>query len=213
MAERRRGADLEHALLEAAWVELTNNGYAGLTMECVAERAGTSRPVIARRWAGKAPLAIAAIRQQMARHPLEVPDCGDLRTEVMEFLKRASERASAIAAAFSLFTSEYFSEISSNPEGLRKSLIQGEEEIFSMILERGVARGEVDPEKLVPPVTTMIADLFRYHVIMNFAAPPDDLKEAWVDTIFLPLVRAKEPGSASGTDGDVPRIGNATSLP
>jgi hypothetical protein len=30
MTERRRGADLEHALLEAAWAELTNIGYAGL---------------------------------------------------------------------------------------------------------------------------------------------------------------------------------------
>jgi AcrR family transcriptional regulator len=190
MAERRRGADLEQALLDAAWAELTNNGYAGLTMEGVAERAGTSRPVIARRWDGKAQLAIAAIRQQMARHPLEVPDRGDLRTEVLEFLQRASERASAIAAAFTLFTSEYFSEISSHPEGLHKALIQGEAEVFSAILKRAVTRGEVESEKLVPPVTSLIADLFRYHVIMNFAAPPDDLKQAWVDTLFLPLVRA-----------------------
>jgi AcrR family transcriptional regulator len=190
MTERRRGADLEHALLEAAWAELTNNGYAGLTMEGVAERAGTSRPVIARRWDGKAPLAIAAIRQQMAKHPLEVLDRGNLRTELLEFLERASERAGAIAAAFTLFTSEYFSEISSNPEGLHKALIQGEVEIFAAILKRALARGEVAPEKLVPPVTTLIADLFRYHVVMNFAAPPDDLKEAWVDMLFLPLVRA-----------------------
>jgi AcrR family transcriptional regulator len=159
-------------------------------MEGVAERAGTSRPVIARRWDGKAPLAIAAIRQQMAKHPLEVLDRGNLRTELLEFLERASERAGAIAAAFTLFTSEYFSEISSNPEGLHKALIQGEVEIFAAILKRALARGEVAPEKLVPPVTTLIADLFRYHVVMNFAAPPDDLKEAWVDMLFLPLVRA-----------------------
>jgi hypothetical protein len=165
-------------------------------MEGVAERAGTSRPVIACRSDGKAPLAIAAIRQQMVRHPLEVPDRGDLRTELLEFLDRASERATAIAAASTLFTSEYFSEISSNPKGLHKAVMQGEAEIFSAILKRAVARGEADPEKLVPPVITLIADLFRYHVIMNFAAPSDDLQEAWVDTLFLPLVRATGPACA-----------------
>ena len=56
MVERHRGAELEHAILEAAWLELEERGYAGLTMEAVAERSGTSRTVLARRWDGKAAL-------------------------------------------------------------------------------------------------------------------------------------------------------------
>ena len=40
MGGRRRGADLEQAILEAAWFELSARGYAGLTMEAVAERVG-----------------------------------------------------------------------------------------------------------------------------------------------------------------------------
>jgi len=47
---RRRGAELEAALLDAAWDELQAVGYAGLTMEAVADRAGTSRAVLYRRW-------------------------------------------------------------------------------------------------------------------------------------------------------------------
>jgi AcrR family transcriptional regulator len=192
MAERRRGADLERAILEAAWHELTKHGYSGLTMEGVAERAGTSRPVLARRWDGKALLAVAAIRQQMARHPLEVPDRGDLRTELLEFLKRASSRASGIAAAFTLFTSEYFSETSSTPKDLRSALIQGEARSLSVILERAVERGEIDPKKLVPPVASLLSDLFRHHVIMTFSGPPPALRQAWVDAVFLPLVAASK---------------------
>lgn len=190
MAERRRGADLEQALLEAAWLELIERGYGGLTMEGVAERAGTSRPVIARRWDVKAKLAVAAIRQQMAKHPLEVPDRGNLRTELLEFLDHASDRARGIAAAFTLFTSEYLSETSSNPEGLHVALIRGEAESLSEILKRGVARGEIDPKRLTPPIKPLLADLFRHHALMNFAAPPPALRKAWVDSVFLPLVRA-----------------------
>src|SRR5690606_37471793 len=40
MKGRRRGTDLEEALLEATWMELTERG-GGLTMEGVAARAGT----------------------------------------------------------------------------------------------------------------------------------------------------------------------------
>jgi AcrR family transcriptional regulator len=49
IASRRRGQALESALLEAAWTELHNVGYAKLTMERVADRAQTSRAVIYRR--------------------------------------------------------------------------------------------------------------------------------------------------------------------
>lgn len=187
--ERRRGADLEQALLEAAWTELTTHGYSGLTMEAVAERAGTSRPVLARRWDGKAPLAVAAIRRQMSRFPLEVPDRGDVRAELLEFLDRASQRAEGIAAALTIFTSEYFSDIGANPDGLHSALIRGEQEVEAQILMRAVARGEVAGDKLVPPVSTLLGVLFRHHVIMHFTAPAAPLRTAWVDTIFLPLIR------------------------
>jgi AcrR family transcriptional regulator len=187
MSERRRGAELEDAVLDAAWLELTERGYAGLTMEAVAERAGTSRPVLARRWDGRAPLAIAAIRRQMARHPLDVPDRGDVRTELLEFLKRAAERASGIAVVFSLFSTEYFSDAS--PKDLHAALVQGEARSLAAILDRGVERGEIDRGKLVPPVASLLSDLFRYHAIMNFSAPPPSLRKAWVESIFLPLVR------------------------
>jgi AcrR family transcriptional regulator len=191
MGERRRGVDLEQAILEAAWFELAERGYPGLTMEAVAERAGTSRPVLARRWDGRAPLAVAAIRQQMAKHPLTVRDRGNLRAELLEFLERASDRASGIAAIFTLFASEYFTDSSSAPKDLRAALIQGEGQQLSAILERAVGRGEVDPKRLIPPVASLLGDLFRHHVIMHFSAPPPALRKAWVDSVFLPLVRAK----------------------
>ena len=47
MTERRRGAALEKALLDAAWEELADNGYARFTMDGVVKRAvykgGTAR--------------------------------------------------------------------------------------------------------------------------------------------------------------------------
>lgn len=191
MMERRRGAELEEAILEAAWGELTERGYASLTMEGVAARAGTSRPVLARRWDGKAPLVIASIRRQMMKYPLDVADRGDLRAELLEYLERASDRATGIAAAFTLFSSEYLHEIRSTPQDLRAALAAGERDVVAPILERAVRRGEIDRKNLIPPVSTLLGDLFRHHAIMHFSAPPPQLQAAWVDAIFLPLVRSR----------------------
>lgn len=192
MKERRRGAALEKALLKAAWAELDEHGYAGLTMAGVAARAGTSRPVLARRWDGKADLAIAAIRQQMAKYPLDVADHGDARIELLELLERASDRAAGISAAFTLFASEYFQDTGATPWDLRTALVggnSGEPTALEAILDRAVERGEIDAEKLVPPVSSLLSALFRSHVIMTFSPPSPALRMAWVDSIFLPLVR------------------------
>ena len=40
--ERRRGSALEDAILDAAWAELGERGYAATTLEAVAKRAGGS---------------------------------------------------------------------------------------------------------------------------------------------------------------------------
>ena len=56
-ATRRRGTALEAALLEAAWDELSEVGYAALTMEGVAARARTSRAVLYRFLSGDKPLS------------------------------------------------------------------------------------------------------------------------------------------------------------
>lgn len=191
MTERRRGAELEEAVLEAAWLELDAHGYGGLTMEAVAARAQTSRPVLARRWPSKSALAIAALRRQMSRYPISVEDRGNVRTELLEFLERASERARTSAAVFTLFATAYFGETRSSPQDLRAALMEGQANALTGILERAVQRGEIDPEKLVPPVTTLLEDLFRHYAIMTYLPPPPDLRQAWVDVLFLPLVRAK----------------------
>lgn len=195
MSERRRGAALEEAILNAAWMELEANGYAKLTLENVAAHAGTSRPVLARRWPDRALLAIAAIRQQMERHTLDVEDVGDFRQELLELLEHASARARAIAVAFTLFASEYFGETGETPEELRAALITGEADILSEIIRRAAARGEVDASKLSAPTATLLSDLFRHHVIMTFKPPPPALCRSWVDDIFLPLVTPQSTGS------------------
>jgi AcrR family transcriptional regulator len=191
MEKRRRGNDLDSAILDAAWLELSERGYAGLTMEAVAARAGTSRPVLSRRWDGRAALTVAALRHQMHKHPLAVKDRGDLRKELLELLDRAADRATGVAVGLAFFANEYFQHTRSSPLELRAQLLLGEANVLTPILDRAVARGEIDARKLIPEVRTLLTDLFRHHVLMSWTAPPPALRKIWVDAIFLPLVRAR----------------------
>src|SRR5580693_8105087 len=93
---RRRGEALEHALLDAAWTELQAAGYAGLTMEAVADRAGTSRAVLYRRWRNRPELVLAVIRRHRPLLSGEIPDTGSLRGDVLALLRRMSARLAEI---------------------------------------------------------------------------------------------------------------------
>lgn len=87
---RRRGDVLESALLEAAWEELAEHGYDALTIDAVATRAGTSRPVVYRRWAGKRELVLAAIAHLGAQEHRPPADTGSLRGDLIALLDKAS---------------------------------------------------------------------------------------------------------------------------
>src|SRR3546814_14653917 len=89
---RRRGAELEAALLDAAWAELLGGGYSAFTIEGVAVRARTSRPVIARRWTRRGDLALAAFRHQLKIRPLTIPAESDLRDELISYILETTER-------------------------------------------------------------------------------------------------------------------------
>src|ERR1700678_4159356 len=103
--QRRRGEELEAALLEAAWDELVDVGFAKLTMESVAARAKTGVAVLYRRWPNKDELVLAALRHYGTEHPVEVPDTGSLRGDMIALLESfSSNRVSFGAVVGAVFS-------------------------------------------------------------------------------------------------------------
>src|SRR5262245_45572746 len=87
-ASRRRGTERVDALLQAAWDEVSTVGYANLTMEGVAARAGTAKSVLYRRWPNRATLVRDAMRRRVGSMASDVPDTGDLRQDLLSVLQR-----------------------------------------------------------------------------------------------------------------------------
>src|SRR5580698_11541331 len=87
---RRHGAELEQAILDAAWEQLIAEGYEHFTIETVAARARTSKPVLYRRWKTREDLLRDTVRHRGAADLPVIPDTGTLRGDLLALLTRAN---------------------------------------------------------------------------------------------------------------------------
>ena len=186
---RRRGPRLEAALLQAAWDELAEVGYTALTMERVAARAKTSRAVLYRRWPNRPELVVAALQHHIGSDPFQVPDTGSLRDDLLAVLRHLSTNVDDLGL-LSFLIADSFNEVGWSPAVLRERALAGTSPSgTALVIERAIARGEIDPGRLSPRVRSLPVDLVRHELIMTQAPVPDTTVVEIVDRIFLPLVR------------------------
>jgi AcrR family transcriptional regulator len=186
-ATRRRGATLEQALLDAAWTELQESGYSKLTMERVAERAGTSRAVIYRRWRNRAELVVAAMRYHQPLYSGPIQDTGTLRADVLLLLRRALARITEIGPGTVLgLLNDMLSDDGAFDQTLNE-LTRSGGEVMGAILARAAERGEAR-ENISPRIAQLPIDLLRYELFLTHQTPSAGTIEQIVDEIFLPLV-------------------------
>lgn len=190
MAQRRRGPALEHALLDAAYAELADNGYAKFTMDAVAARAATSTPVLYRRWSDKNELLRAAIGHAARRVNIETPDTGSLRGDVLALMRQGNGAGAELVAMISVQLGGYYQETGSSPADLIDALLPElpAPAVLDTICRRAIERGEIDPQRLTTRIKHLPADLVRAELLMTLRSVPNADIEEIVDTIFLPLV-------------------------
>ncbi|HLR28598.1 MAG TPA: TetR/AcrR family transcriptional regulator [Ruania sp.] len=201
---RRRGAELEAALLSAAWDQLVAEGYGRFTFEAIAERAGTSKPVLYRRWSTREELLRAALRHRGAATVPEVPDTGSLREDLKGSLLKAAAGSEVMTALASALISSHFGEIGMTPAELRAELLGSRPTSIEQILQRAVERQEVDPSLLTPRLVDLPFTLFRHEYLMTFTPPDEAAIEEFLDQIVLPLLTG---GRRNARAGDSAQLG------
>ena len=188
-ATRRRGEALESAILDAGWEVLSESGYPGFTYEAVAAKAGTSRPVLYRRWPQRDDLLLATLKAYWSAHPIVVPDEGSLREDALVLLRNASKVRGRLMTLISVQLMDYFRDSGSSFRQLREMLLQpGTRTGLEQIVDRAVARGEIADRPRHPRVINLPFDLFRHELFMGLQGVPETTIVEIVDEVWLPLI-------------------------
>lgn len=196
---RRRGEELEAAIREAALDLLVQQGVEGVTMEAVADRAGTSKPVLYRRWSDRGALLRDCL-VPLTQSAIPAEDTGSYRGDMLVVLEAWREfftgRNGVVAAAI-------VGAMPHDPElaqAFRDGVIGWRKQAMTDLLERGIARGEVHPDVRID-VARELGQAFLWHRFLVTGDPiTSELVEHVVDAVLVPYVKAGPlaTGAASG---------------
>lgn len=178
-AGRPRRQGLDRAILNAALGEIGRVGYAGMNLETVARRAGTTKPTIYARFPSKAALATAALQSMRMRTPRD--RCGEVRADLIEEL--ALFRNGALRARGMTLLGAVLVEQAENPEllqGFREHIVEPRRQNLRSILSAGLESGQLDPGADIElGITMMIGSLYAAQVAA--VATGEDWAERVVD--------------------------------
>jgi AcrR family transcriptional regulator len=183
---RRRGEVLNSAIFEATLDELTEVGYAKLTMERVAARAGASKASVYRRWPSRMELALDAVRQ-LAPDPTSIPDTGSLRGDALAFLRSVATLLTGPAGeALRGVLGDALADQSRTLE-LRSYSRGTGQQVMQEILRRAVARGEINPGAITPRRLDVAQAMLRDQFLFHGSPIPDAAIVEIIDEVVLPL--------------------------
>ncbi len=170
---RPRSAASDRAILDAARALLEEGPLSALTMEGVAARAGVAKTTLYRRWQTKEQLALAVLGE-MAHRQVPVPDLGDTRAELIHALTdtaRTMQRTIAGSTIRGLVPAlATDTQLSADFVATLVDLRRSE---MSRVVERGVARGDLDPNGPLELISDLLIGPLFWRLLLT-GEPLDD---------------------------------------
>jgi AcrR family transcriptional regulator len=168
---RPRSAAADEAILRATLELLASDGYRGLTMEAVRDRAGVGKATIYRRYGSKEELVRAAITH--LNYDLPLPeDTGSLEGDFAAVASAALTGAEVVGT-FSLMP-RLLAEVVDEPELhaiFYAQLVEPRRRIIRELVRRAMARGEVRPDVDVDLAVDLMVGPMIYRVILAGGDP------------------------------------------
>lgn len=187
---RRRGPVLAEAILEAAIAELTEGGYANLTMERVAIKARASKASVYSRWPTRMELVMDVFYHLMP-DPTSPPDTGTLRGDLIAtFRQTAQLLAGPAGEAVRGLLGDVLPDPGRTAEVRRRSHQHGRQ-TMEEIARRAVARGEISADAVTPSRLEAGPAMLRYHFLSQGPQISDEVIIAIVDEVIVPVFMAQ----------------------
>ena len=183
---RPRSERARRAILKSANELLEGEGFAAVTMEAIAERAGVSKATVYRWWPNRAAVVMDGFLSTVSSE-VPFPHTGHAREDIRLHMRRLTE---AFGGRIGRTVAALLAEGQADPEladALRSRwlLVRRAEarEILELGIERGELRGGLDPEVAVDVLYGPI----YYRLLVGHAPLDDDFADALADHIFAGL--------------------------
>lgn len=175
------------AILNAAFELLGEVGYERLTIEAVALRAGTSKATVYRRWPGKAPLVVEALKARTPDPGWE--DTGSLRGDLLCGLARMAAFLDSGEGRVAIGLTWAMQEDAVLASALRGCVLDSKGAECDRLVTRAVGRGEIsDPGSAAALVPMTIFGLLHARVAVGGLPADPEFIAAVVDRVLLPIL-------------------------
>jgi AcrR family transcriptional regulator len=195
---RPRDPACDVAILQATLDLFAAEGYAAVSMEGVAARAGVGKATIYRRYATKAELVVAAVRQGALMDD-HLPETGNLRADLVGMMRPLVDRLrGADGKLLTMFAVERFR----NPDladEFDRSIVGKKREHLRHLVRSAIERGELPPSTDVELIAEAAPALLWHHALYGLPMEGDLLDRI----LDLVLPRAAPPIGGRGAKGRV----------
>ena len=184
---RPRSEAVRQAILAAAMDELTENGYARLTVDAIAARAGAGKQTVYRWWPSKADVVLDALLERV-EVAITVPDEGSLEADLLAFLSATFRQRGQRPVLIGLMAQALLDPVFAT--AFRDRFLFSRRAALRGILERAAARGEINPDVDPELLIDVVYGVLWYRLMLDHAP----LNEAAGRQLTSLLLRAASEG-------------------
>ena len=190
---RRRDPSRDEAILTATLAAFAEEGYAGVSIEGVAARAGVGKATIYRRYASKAQLVVEAVRVGACLTD-HLPDTGDPRSDLASMLRgmvaRLRSADGPVLLAFAverLLHPELAAEFERSVVGAKRAHAR---RLVTSAIERGELPADTDVDLVAEAGPALV-----WHHALHGLVLDDDLPARILTLVLPPAGRSRAKGS------------------
>ncbi len=199
LSRPRVAGEREAEILDAAFAELLAVGYDRLTFDSVAKAARASKATLYRRWESKPALVVDAVMRHKNAAPVETPDQGSLRADLLALVAPKTGRIVGPGQNETRALAAVFTGLLTDPEfasAFRARFVDPRRRMGEAIVARARERGEITTDVDGGLLTASLAGIVLHRSFVLGEPVDRELLERIVDTIILPAAGCEAPARA-----------------
>ncbi|AXG80273.1 TetR/AcrR family transcriptional regulator [Streptomyces paludis] len=180
---RPRDGRIDASVPVAVLEILEESGYARLTLEAVAARAGTSKPALRRRWRSRQHLVVEALATTIGTSP--TPDTGCTHCDLIAGITTLGQAFAAPSLRHTL--SGLVADLADDPElaaTFLDTFFHPRRASTAEALRRGIARGDIEPDADIDLLLDMLASTTYYRALFGHLPVTEGLAEDVVRVVL-----------------------------